>query len=45
MDRYTVKTGGGRTIYGGNDIEEATYQRDEFQYEYPEIGASIHHNF
>jgi len=43
--KYLVKTGSGHTLYDGNDIEEALYQRDEFNYEYPEIGASLHQNF
>ena len=45
MAKYDVITGGGRKIYSGNDIEEAYYQRDEFAYEYPEIGAQIIQNF
>lgn len=45
MKKYTVKSAGGNIIYSGNDIEEALYQRDEFAYEYPDIGATLHQNY
>ena len=43
--KYSVISGAGRNIYSGNDYEEAVYQRDEFAYEYPEVGAAIYQNF
>ena len=45
MKKYSVISGIGTKIYSGNDIEEAIWQRDEFNYEYPEIGACIYQNF
>ncbi|MBP3714312.1 MAG: hypothetical protein J6J09_03185 [Phocaeicola sp.] len=45
MMKYTVISGMGNVIYNGNEEEEAIYQRDEFEYEYPEIGASLQQNF
>lgn len=44
-NKYSVISGAGRNIYSGNDYEEAVYQRDEFSYEYPEVGATIYQNF
>lgn len=38
---YEVLTVGGQCIYTGADYEEAVCQRDEFNYEYPELGAYI----
>lgn len=45
MKKYSVITGIGTKIYSGNDIEEAIWQRDEFNYEYSGIGACIYQNF
>ena len=39
--QYEVLTVGGQCIYSGHDYEEAIYQRDEFNYEYPEMQAQI----
>ena len=36
---YEVLTVGGQSIFSGSDYEEAVYQRDEFNNEYPELGA------
>ena len=38
---YEVLTVGGQSIFSGADYEEAVYQRDEFNNEYPELGAYI----
>ena len=38
---YEVLTVGGQSIFSGSDYEEAVYQRDEFNNEYPELGACI----
>jgi hypothetical protein len=38
---YEVLTVGGRCIYRGADYEEAVYQRDELNYEYPEMQAQV----
>ena len=44
-NKYSVISGAGRNVYSGNDYEECVYQRDEFSYEYPEVGAAIYQNF
>ena len=38
---YEVLTVGWQSIFSGDDYEEAVYQRDEFNNEYPELGAHI----
>ena len=38
---YEVLTVGGQSIFSGSDYEDAVYQMDEFNNEYPELGAYI----
>ena len=38
---YEVLTVGGQSIFSGAEYEEAVYHRDEFNNEYPELGAYI----
>lgn len=38
---YEVLTVCGHSIFSGADYEEAVYQMDEFNNEYPELGAYI----